>query len=588
MSEFSLVLDHHINEDEIKCKNLLFLTNLTKKKFSKQFLEKKNVEVSSNIWNDEKKFESDYFLLIDLYEDILDQLYSQLNSYHKKNYSKRFWRIVIGPWLNYFTSLIYERWGTIENVFKNYKIKKVYVNNYKEKHIPFNMDKFIVFIFSDTWNQSIYREIVLNFNKQNIEICPLDKKDDLKKNLEHSNKTSIKNLLIKLILKKKIFNFNSKKKILFFSTNLDNEKKNLITKKLSKTIFLPPIPPFISDFKINYENRKKLSLRTKNNDEFNQFLVKKIKENIPIIFLELFNKHLDYLKTYDYPENPDHLITASGLNHNSNMSRYVAEKLENNSKLIFMQHGGCYGQYLYHWPEYHETEVSDKYLSWGWTDKKKKKIIPIGLNKNLKLKTYKKENLKDIYLEIRVRSKYTSRLSSDKAFNHQEYIKNCQELISKVKNSKIYKNFFIRMHHRQLGWREEDEFKKIDPNIKFCSTELSSIDLRNNSKVYIHTSLSTGHLESASLRIPFLIYQDKRDEPFREEHKHYIEEMENFKILFSDPQELVSHLEYIDNNLDEWWNNKNLQLFLKNYSEKFSKLNENYANDLAEVLLDDE
>ena len=61
--------------------------------------------------------------------------------------------------------------------------------------------------------------------------------------------------------------------------------------------------------------------------------------------------------------------------------------------------------------------------------------------------------------------------------------------------------------------------------------------------------------------------------------------MENYKILFSDPQDLVNHLEYIDNNLDEWWNNKNLQLFLKNYSEKFAKLNKNYVNDLAEVLL---
>ena len=73
-----------------------------------------------------------------------------------------------------------------------------------------------------------------------------------------------------------IENFNSKKKTLFFSTNIDNEKKKLIAKKVSKTIFLPPIPAFSSFFKVNYDHRNKLNVRTKNNDEFNQFLVKTI------------------------------------------------------------------------------------------------------------------------------------------------------------------------------------------------------------------------------------------------------------------------------------------------------------------------
>ena len=40
------------------------------------------------------------------------------------------------------------------------------------------------------------------------------------------------------------------------------------------------------------------------------------------------------------------------------------------------QHGGVYGQYEFSTIQDHELDVGDKFLSWGWTDKKNKKVIP--------------------------------------------------------------------------------------------------------------------------------------------------------------------------------------------------------------------
>ena len=38
-------------------------------------------------------------------------------------------------------------------------------------------------------------------------------------------------------------------------------------------------------------------------------------------------------------------------------------------KIIYIQHGGAYG-ISYSWPEEHEKNISDKYLTWGWKDEK--------------------------------------------------------------------------------------------------------------------------------------------------------------------------------------------------------------------------
>ena len=56
---------------------------------------------------------------------------------------------------------------------------------------------------------------------------------------------------------------------------------------------------------------------------------------------------------------------------------YVASLIENKkSVFIYAQHGGTYGLAKINWHEKFEISVADKYLTWGWQNKKNtKKII---------------------------------------------------------------------------------------------------------------------------------------------------------------------------------------------------------------------
>ena len=76
------------------------------------------------------------------------------------------------------------------------------------------------------------------------------------------------------------------------------------------------------------------------------------------------------IKDINWPSNPKIIFTSHFL-QKTKQAFYTAEKIEKeNSKLIMGQHGGVYGQYEFSTIQDHELDVGDKFLSWGWTDKK--------------------------------------------------------------------------------------------------------------------------------------------------------------------------------------------------------------------------
>ena len=57
---------------------------------------------------------------------------------------------------------------------------------------------------------------------------------------------------------------------------------------------------------------------------------------------------------------------------------WIAENINNGAKLYYGQHGSGYGMLKEHNATKHELKICDRFLTWGWTDKKisKNKITP--------------------------------------------------------------------------------------------------------------------------------------------------------------------------------------------------------------------
>ena len=68
-----------------------------------------NNKTATYHWDNRKKFHDDFYSLESIYEKYLIILTDELNNIHNKDYSIRYWRIVIGLWLRYFIEILFDR-----------------------------------------------------------------------------------------------------------------------------------------------------------------------------------------------------------------------------------------------------------------------------------------------------------------------------------------------------------------------------------------------------------------------------------------------------------------------------------------------
>jgi len=200
-------------------------------RISKRYLEipvfdKKN-KLKNNIffkkWKSYKEKIRDHNKNVKLYKFYLEKLTIYLNKYHNKKFSKRYWEIILTPWLWFFVSSVTFKWSLISSIKPNKFIflkKKIDLNEI----IPIGIEDFIKMSTSHYWNHHIFSKIVEHSFSKKIAV----KKIEIPKNIPEKyiiyKKLENKSFLEKIsLLVQKLLNFLPQKKdYLIFSTTMSN------------------------------------------------------------------------------------------------------------------------------------------------------------------------------------------------------------------------------------------------------------------------------------------------------------------------------------------------------------------------------
>ena len=123
--------------------------------FDNNYNLKKNI-IFYKKWDNYSKKLEDKKKVLRLHDYFLGQLTTFLNKYHNRNYSKRYWSIVLSQWLFKFISPILFRWNLINSLEK-----KKYIFLQKEINsndvIPLGIEDFNRMSFTNYWNHYIYK-----------------------------------------------------------------------------------------------------------------------------------------------------------------------------------------------------------------------------------------------------------------------------------------------------------------------------------------------------------------------------------------------------------------------------------------------
>lgn len=563
-----------------KNKPIVFIGEWCKRHSEKYIWEQIDSKVSPYHWDNRDKLAIDSNFLDEIYEECLGALSTELNSFHNINYPTRFWRILLGPWLGIFIQILFDRYEMIKTTLESYEIDSCNVYEFKlEKIVPNDMSHFSQILVSDTWNEAIYAKLIeLIPNDLDVKILS-DKTKHFSSSysLPFSHKIkfqlkSIFNIIQRPITKNdKIFVYNSG-----FSkwTDLQIQLKFMQTPKIW-------VSPQLPKFKLNHKKRN-WNLQLNRSSEFTNIIQSLIPLCIPSSYLEGFQSLLKIQNKLPWPNNPSVIFTSNAYFTDDVFKVWTALKTNKNSSLLIGQHGGNFGMTPRAFLEKHQINISNAFLSWGWSNRKDEKVIPVG-----NLVTGKKfTNYDPIGPALMVEyalPRYSYQIYSVPiASQWLDYFNQQSEFINNL-SSGIKDKVQLRLYKDDFGWDQYSRWIEIFPSIKFNDKTQSMKEAASRSRIFIATYNATTYLESLSWNMPTIIFWKTEHWELNADAKEYFELLESVGIFHKTPESAANKLNSIWDDIESWWWSDKVQCVVKTFCNKYSSISNDSTHKIEAI-----
>lgn len=515
-----------------------------------------------------KYLEKKFSYLLKIYESLLETLSEKLNKIHNLNYSVQYWRIIIGPWLMEFISILHHNWKVINYLNNNYLIKYVEVAKLEKNDYYFiDYNDFVYSSITDKFNNNIYIDLLKYFKNFKIKYFLIHKKRKLKR------------IFILFYIRKFVDSI-----LLFCNSFLNNrfffhESYFTLSLKFLIGIRIFQFPsyyksPSFEDFFLNKKIRKQKF--DYSNDKFLNILNNLIFKYIPVSYIENFDKYRQTAKTIIWPKDPRIIFSSNSFIHDDFFKIWLAEKKESShSKFISGQHGGNFFITKFHFYELHQRKISEKILTWGY---KKENIYKPMFNFKTVFKKIKFNSQGKLLIVDHEISRFPT---STLVYNNFPFLSHFSNKLKFIKNlnHKIRNDIIFRAYVHDFGWNTIDRLKEINKSIKIDRNK-NMYDSLNNSRVVFINLNSTVFLELLNLNFPTIIYFDPKD-LIRSDAKYYFDILKEVNIYFDDSTSAAKHLNNTWNQVDKWWYNKKTQNAISKFCNRFSRRTYHPVNELV-------
>jgi putative transferase (TIGR04331 family) len=539
-----------------------------------------NSQTMSYHWDDRKKLYRDHQNIQIIYEKILFELSNKLNQIHRVNYSLRYWRILIGPWLGYFTQVLFDRWFMLNTVFDDNQAYYCYVIKREPlSFVPNDMNHLQEWIFSDNWNEAIYGQLMELCWPNKVNITWIEK-------IKKTPQSFVKKIPIKKIIKEKILPFFNKlfmkdSNHFFISSYLPLKTELKLQVCLGqipniwKTQPLPIMQPCIE--------QRKWQLNGEKTSTFEEALRKMIPMHIPTAYLEGYLILNETVENLPWPKKPKSIFTSVSYARDDLFKAWAAKKTENNVPLIIGQHGGHFGMSPFGLQEDHQIKIADKWLSWGWHDKKRKNVTPVGNLKAIGKKIGYNPNGGALMVEM-AKPRYSFHLYPiPMASQYLDYF-NDQKIFLSSLTIELRQQVLLRLFHADFDWNQADRWKDSMPEVNIDPGRKNIEQLIRKSRLYIATYNATTYLESLTWNIPTIVFWNPEHWELNEQVKPYFELLEKAGILHTTPQSAAKKMIEIWDDVDSWWYSNETQKARKVFIEQYARLPEDPLNLLQDML----
>ena len=243
---------------------------------------------------------------------------------------------------------------------------------------------------------------------------------------------------------------------------------------------------------------------------------------------------------------------------------------ENGTPFIIGQHGGHFGMTPFAFYEEHQIDISDKFLSWGWSNSKNSKIKPFGNIKLLNNQLKYNPNGDAIMIGMSM-PRYSYHLYAALISSQWLSYFNDQCGFMKVLPRTLRKKILVRLYSNDYGWDQKLRWENEFSDLKFDLGRNPIKALLENSRLCIVTYNATSYLETLAWNMPTIVFWNKEHWELNSDSKPYFDLLLDVGIFHTSPQSAAQKIIEIWDDIDSWWLSVSVQNARKNFCEQYTR-----------------
>lgn len=521
-------------------------------------------------WDDRDKLNFDFDYLQKFNEELLDDLGTILNDIHGTEHNSKYWKILIGFWVNTYTTVLYDRWYSIKEATKQGGLSTIVLPLDSESLAANDTSHFCDLAGSNNyWNHMIYL------------LCLSD--DERLKRVQNNDSECIANFKNSVLrhpptLTEKVKNFISnglwlfkrKNRVVIFNSYLSLRDKVVLNASFGQLPSLVDSLGKVEDIEYLAHFRAwRLSGRA-GQDSFKKFARQVVPLLMPRIFLEGYKVAQSNSVRSMLPRNPKVIFTSISQYVDDSFKFWTGNQVNNGTKLFIGEHGG-FAASRFSGSMSYDFSIADKYLSTGWDSKSEPVVCPVG---NFRVPFRKKAfNISPdgpVLVTCGSMTQYVSDIRSmalgPQTIQNYGHVFDLVDLMTQDQKKQLR----IRLHPSDQGWDQKARWLERHPSIQFAEASKSIHKSMSSFRLLIVTYRATVYIDSLMANIPTVMFWDPNLWEVSDCAASIFARLCDAGIFHSSPGSAATHIQKHWNNIPGWWDSEEVQearlAFLSAYS----------------------
>jgi putative transferase (TIGR04331 family) len=532
---------------------------------------------------EEKKLNEEYINVLSA--KIEKDLYKELNSIHSENNDLRFWKIIVGNWLNRAIKVIFYRYKCLERALDVDNNLVTTASKFGDYYFHTKESADINDVSLDSeWNYNLISNIIRFSFFNDIKVIDFKSKNKYftKSNLK-KNKSQILNYgkdFFFEVLKNIFFHFNKNNKFFFKNTSLPKLEELKLNIILNQIPIIYKTETLIPE-KFDPQVRKSINIEKNADDSIEKVVRFLLPYLIPSTYLENYQYIKKISQSLKWPKNPKKIITGNSYDFDELFKIWTAHKVKEGSKYFIFQHGILHGNHIFS-EQTNEYKVCDNFFYWGKKHNNEKKISMF----NFKVLNKKIKQNKKFKLLIICKCQGYDNEAFDRVYEHSKIFDGLKTLVKNLPIEILNQTYFRVRELDNGNYNLEKNFlTSKNLNIIDSKENIFNYVCQSNLTVFLYNS--TGILENLSLNIPTICHWPEYENSRNILDNEYFELIKKSEIFCETTQLMSKKIIDKADNINDWWNSLEVQKNRIKLCEKYSIIpNKNSLQKLSKEIKD--